>query len=84
MCKQNLIAILVAALMAAPSIAHAQTGQNSGHSAKLPHPINEASLQKLRQRNVYGLQLPNQTNPAPTRNCADMTCPGFIMTGIGF
>jgi hypothetical protein len=80
MCKQSLIAILVGALLAAPSIAHAQTGQNSGHSAKLPHPVSEATL----QRNVRGLQLPNQINPAPARNCSDIACPGFALVGIGF
>jgi hypothetical protein len=80
--KQALVLIASAAFLASlQGIASAQTAQHRSPSAKLPSTISEA-LRKLKEQNVYGLALANQ--PAPAAKCADITCPGFALIGIGF
>jgi hypothetical protein len=80
--KQTLALIASAVFLASlQGIASAQTVQHRGPSAKLPSSISEA-LRKLKEQNVYGLALANQSAPAP--RCVDITCPGFALIGIGF
>jgi hypothetical protein len=81
----TMIAILSAALVAGlAGTANADPVRHSGQSANPTRTVSEATLRKITQQNIYGQALPNQPNAVPARACADITCPGFALIGIGF
>jgi hypothetical protein len=84
MSKQSLVIVMSAALLAGLSgIARADAIQHPSQTAKMSHPISEATLQKLKEKlkeqHVYGMAIAN-----PQSVCVDITCEGFALIGIGF
>jgi hypothetical protein len=80
MSKQSLVIVISATLLAGLSgIARADTVKHPSQTAKMSHPVNEATLRKVKEQHVYGMAIPE-----PKSSCADITCEGYVLIGIGF
>jgi hypothetical protein len=80
MSKQSRVIVVSTALLIGFSgIAQAGAPYHRDQAARTARPSVEAILHKLPDQNVYGMAIAKSQS-----SCSDITCPGFVLVGIGF
>ena len=72
--------MLVARILSGIARADAlQRPSQTTQTAKMSHPVNQATLRRVNEQHVFGMAI---AKPQPV--CADITCDGYALIGIGF